>query len=91
MISARSGLEVLRAAAAQSGAAFDGTRLQRHEAPRHPGYEETGRTDWDRPTSPGPAPGKQRWDGWTNWTLPAPTASRLPRRCAATRRSPGRT
>ena len=47
-VSARSGLEVLRAAAAQSGAAFDGTRLERNEAPRHPGYEETGRTDWDR-------------------------------------------
>lgn len=47
-VTARSGLEVLRAAAAQSGAAFDGARLERHEAPRHPGYEETGRTDWDR-------------------------------------------
>ena len=47
-VSSRSGLEVLRAAAAQSGAAFDGTRLERNEAPRHPGYEETGRTDWDR-------------------------------------------
>ena len=39
-VSSRSGLEVLRAAAAQSGAAFDGTRLERNEAPRHPGYEE---------------------------------------------------
>ena len=47
-VSARSGLEVLRAAAAESGATFDGTRLERHEAPRHPGYEETGGTDWDR-------------------------------------------
>ena len=47
-VSARSGLEVLRAAAAQSGTTFDGTRLERHEAPRHPGYEETWRTDWDR-------------------------------------------
>ena len=51
-VSARSGLEVLRAAAAQSGTTFDGTRLERHEAPRHPGYEETGRTDWDRLDEP---------------------------------------
>ena len=41
-VSARSALDVLRAAAAESGATFDGTRLERHEAPRHPGYEETG-------------------------------------------------
>jgi hypothetical protein len=48
----RSALEVLRAAAAESGATFDGTRLERHEAPRHPGYEETGSRDWDRVDEP---------------------------------------
>ena len=51
-VSARSALEVLRAAAAESGATFDGTRLERHEAPRHPGYEETGGRDWDRLDEP---------------------------------------
>jgi hypothetical protein len=40
-VSARSALEALRAVAAQSGTTFDGTRLERHEAPRYPGYEET--------------------------------------------------
>ena len=47
VVSARSALEVLRGGAAQSGATFDSTRLERHEAPRHPGYEESSRTDWD--------------------------------------------
>jgi hypothetical protein len=47
-VSARSAPEVLRAADAESGATFDGTRLERHEAPRHPGYEETEGRDWER-------------------------------------------
>jgi hypothetical protein len=48
VVGAQPVLEVLRAAAAESGTALDGTSLDRHEEPRHPGYEETGRTDWDR-------------------------------------------
>jgi hypothetical protein len=48
-VSARDALEVLRAAAAESGTTFDGTRLERHETPRHPGYEETGSRNWDCP------------------------------------------
>jgi hypothetical protein len=48
VVSARSALEVLSAAAAESGATYDGTRLERHEAPSHPGHQETGGRDWDR-------------------------------------------
>lgn len=51
-VSARSALAVLRAAAAESSATFDGTRLERHEAPRHPGYEETGSRNWGRLDEP---------------------------------------
>jgi hypothetical protein len=48
VVSARSALEMLRAAAAGSGVAFDGSCLERQEAPQHLGYEETGSRDWGR-------------------------------------------
>lgn len=52
VVSARSALEVLRTAAAQSGTTFDDTRLERDEAPRHPGYQEIEGRDWDRLNEP---------------------------------------
>jgi hypothetical protein len=48
MINARSALDSLRTAARRSGTTIDTSRLQRREARRHPGYEEsTGGQSWE--------------------------------------------
>ena len=47
MISARSASNALRAAAEEVGSVVDTSALQRHEAPRHPGYDESsGWSSW---------------------------------------------